>query len=513
MKKVYNPIWLIWATIILYFCFISVNEIQSVLLAQNFMIALGTLLIICAIAMLVFFLLSRFDDPIKACVSIFFIALLVRIIFVPMGCYIPTSDFTNYLEYGKCFSMGDFQSTYEMTRSYGLTYAWIGIIYGILELVFTPTLLGAQIINCIFTSLICVMIYLIARKKSSVVALVSAILYSLYPSNILSSQITTNHHMATLLLMIAVYCFYNVQNICSDKTTKQHIVLVIITSITLVISNGAHPSVIIVICAMLAYSLMLALNTCFLSGIEEQKKVRFIVNILTNMLLVAFLFVLILVFSTKIFEEFDIVPRDVERKTILSKIRVGMDIEHSGSWWPDGYDQIFRIESIERQREFCINEIERNLKDRDAVLNLVRYKTQKAWFLEDGYINFYFEGSILELNKEYNSIVHENERGENRTRYIKLLFVKTLISQIDIVYVFTVWGLCIVGLIGLTFQKSITIIDLITWIPLGWMSFITFTEMQSRYRYQSMPFVMILSGYGLCMIFEFIKRCSCDVMS
>lgn len=263
MKKIGNIIWASWGVSLIVLCIASIHEMKDLLLVQDCSRTFEILFIICLIVLLESFALQKIHGKKKTAVSIFLMAFVIRISFLFVGFYIPTSDFIYYFNYGRLFAMGDFSGVFQLGYHYGVNYTWLAIVYGILEIFFTPTLLGTQIINCIFTALICVLIYLLLNGLSTQTAILSAVLYSVYPCSILSSQITTNHHLATLFLMLAFLLFYKLQMDFISNGFLKNIFYTCLIALALTISNGSHPSVIIAIISMIVFSVILAWDTFF----------------------------------------------------------------------------------------------------------------------------------------------------------------------------------------------------------------------------------------------------------
>lgn len=171
------------------------------------------LLIWLAVAALYGFLLNRLEHGCSVAVFsfvLFLLCALPRLAVLQFHYYIPTNDFANYLLYGQCFVQGDYAPWQQIwlpiiircpkwEALWFLTDCWM--------LLFSDTLLGMQIANIALTGGICVILYHLIRPIHSQAAWITALLWMLYPSNIISTQIPTNHHGATLFFLLGLLLY------------------------------------------------------------------------------------------------------------------------------------------------------------------------------------------------------------------------------------------------------------------------------------------------------------------
>lgn len=499
-----NPFWYLWSIVIILLLTVNLFQVISILREPGplracvfiyafFAAVLGACMCGC----------YRKSSKMQMAIFIFAGALMIRLIALFFGDYILSNDFENYFNLGNYFYSGNYEQILSTTQKYGIPkLAGIGILYGTLEHIFSPTLLGVKLINCIFTSIVCVEIYLLLALQSNRAAAISAFLYMVYPTSIISSQITTNHHAATVFLLAAFYSFFlaTPPPPREGAIKKGTVLLIVSTAALLVLSDLMHPSAIIAICALIAFCI-----TSFVSNFLHRKS-RFekgMFRILFKCACVCILYAVILNSSLMMMESAGLCKAD-STTTVLSKIRVGLDVEHDGRWWPGGYGEVQAIEDIREQRMFCIQEIKRNLKNPSAVLRLMWRKTDIAWFDGDGYYSFYFEAKSMQLSEEISkaeSLGLDQEAEEIYKQLLEINNRSTLLSRFDALYIYAIWVFALIGLIALIRTPETTILDLTTWLPVGWMAFIIISEMQARYRYQSMPFVIMLSGFGISSIY------------
>lgn len=501
-KKPESLFWTVWAGAIFLLLLRNTPAVLTCFLERNSLRAIIFLYIFSAL--LIFrFLYVKYKDckDVKFCAILFVSALSIRLGFLIIGQYVPTNDFANYYELGRRFYNFDFSWIKNMVNGYQISkLAGLSIFYGILSWIFSPTLLGTQIINCILTSGICVFVFLLGRTFSRRAAFVAAFLYMVYPTNILASQVTTNHHAASFFLIIALYEFYLL------ITDVKSIARMLFISILLVVSDMMHPSVIIVVCVLIAYSSMRIFEKLLtITNRDEKRKEALTVFLKT--ICTCVLYFVILNLTLFLMERAGLCDRTID-STLLSKVRVGMDIEHGGYWWPGGYTEVAELPTIEEQRDFCLKEIKRNMKNPIESIRLFWRKTNIAWFSGDGYIDFYLDGTnqkLAAMHQKYEEQNEEDKLVEIEQMQLDVYNKTVLLQQFDSLFIYGIWIFAFIGLIFLIRTPYVIALDLIAWLPLGWMAFICFSELQTRYRYQSMPSLILLAGFGIVSLYDHIK--------
>lgn len=427
---------------------------------------------------------------------IFSVALAIRLISLIFSKYVPSSDFKAYFD-GACYFLhnGIEGKMYSELKRFGSAYAWQPIINALFLSVFSPTLLGMQILNSLFTAGICAFIYLIGRSVNSRAALVGAILYTFYPISILSTHITTNHHGATFFLLAGVYLF-EIMIEYSGKGWKK-LLLLLISVFCFAISNCYHPSIVIVLCSLIitmlineAICLLKFRKTYFSHLLEDirQFRGRFLLTIA-----VIIIYEMIASSGMIILGKTGYMD-DVAQSRILGKIVVGLNQETGGSWSGEDY----RYARTHTSKE-VIEIIKERLSDPIAVINLMAQKTKNTWFYwDDNYNFFYTLGMERQLSEKIEKTSDEVVKEECTEQLSNLHQVIDNIALVDTLYVNCIWLLAIVGIgiLIVRYQDQVRIYSFL-FIPMGWMAFITFTEMQQRYRYQSMPAVIFLAALGI----------------
>lgn len=450
----------------------------------------------------------------KTAFIIFSVALLLRLFFLPSAQFIPSSDFAVYFEAGRDFALNGFHSAFHIEEVYKIpSFAGMAVLNGIIASIFSPTILGFQVANSIMTAGICVLIYKLGVQVNEKGAIAGACLYCVYPSSILSSQMTTNQHGATLFLLLGVYIY--VKALHTEKKLKKRILLAVLSAILLLISNYFHPSVIITICAILAYTVIECVGDMIYS-MRKHKKVA-VRNVMVPLLTLCVAFPVFSSIAMYGMQTVGFVSTELPKSQILSKVVVGLNPDTRGRYSAEDYYTVGSV-PYEQQFEVCLSMITERLKNPELIPMLAE-KINYYTFGSDNLFYFYENGTVNSINTNLTALetalnnkeISEIEYVINRDNFQSQLrsfrsWIYVSASTADSKFIFIVWGLAVIGLIWIIKRGKYDTIYLLTFIPMGWMMFIAITEVQSRYRYQSMPIVILMAGIGVQWICEMVLR-------
>lgn len=453
----------------------------------------------CLIACIYFFFATKLCKLKKkwVVISIFILAAVPRIAVVHTGYYIPDNNFLEYLRFGQDFYNRDFgniarvvSEKFQMPKMAG-----IAVFNGLLSYIFSPTSLGMQVANIIMTSGIAVLIYLIMDCYDKIVAVVAGTMFAMYPSNIVSTAITTNHHGATLMFMIGIFLF---QNALFAPKVWQVCLLSFLSMLFLVFSNFIHPSVIVILLSLFFYCLLL-----FIDNWQDTRK--FLCSL--NVRIICYLLILFIGFNVMTFVGINMflkngLIKDTNEISILFKIVMGLNQDTQGAFSLKDFTYIRDLPNGQ-QPEACIKIIKERLEDRDAVIHLMKAKTGEAWFHKDSYLRWFYSTQ----RTEYQQLLKKQEVTEGiEAEYRNVDAVMTGIYSVDILFVHLVILLAIIGVLLKSKQEPADITYLMIYIILGWAAVIMLTEVQSRYRYPTMGPFIILAAVGVCEVLNRIKR-------
>lgn len=438
---------------------------------------------------------------------IFFSAFGVRIAFLAISQYVPSMDFYSYFNGAYVFAHYGFKAglSPELTRFHIPAFGGQAIFNGFLLRVLSPTLLGMQILNVVYTSGICAFIYVLGRKINVKAALIGAIFYTFYPMSILSTQITTNHHGAVFYILLGIVIYNRAVN---EEKIMKRIICVIMSAVCLAISNCYHPSVIIVLCALLINALIGELENLLGSHKEYFKKLCMDVRRFRGrfcLTIVVLLMYGVLFSGTMHALENCGYIESAKMNMPWGKIIVGLNSESGGAFSSEDYAYAKELPEEERNAA-RITLIKERLSNPEQVAELMVEKTKDVWFRGDNYCYFYTVGIYEQIQEKLaqtnDNVVREYYEGlQNEIAHVIDNFDKA-----NNMFIYVMWILAIVGIVVLILRyQTDREIYLLMFIPLGWMMFITFTEAQSRYRYQGMPVIILLAGIGAGAIVDGVR--------
>lgn len=492
----------LWIGLILLTFVLAKDDILYILFLKRMHVRLIELLIILAILGECFFFKHVFHHWTikKKAIMLFIFALISRLIFLPAAKYIPNSDFTHYFN-GACHFVNNGFSggVYPPLESYGIpSFALQAIINGFFLNILSPTLLGMQLLNSLYTSGICVMLFLLGKNINEKAAIMSAIFYTFYPSSILSSQITTNHHGAAFFMLLGIYFFFT--EFQYKKTTKRFTYL-FASAICLVISNCYHPSIIITLCAFAAYALVYEFEKCLYSPRTFIQnfclEIRNFRGIFLSVI-VLLIFYLSIWTSTMTILKNSGYMKNTSTISSLSKLVVGFNFETEGSYCREDYSYIRSI-PIEDQNKECIRLVQTRIKENGMTntIKLMLKKNRRAWLEKDNYFYNYQASMIDKLTEKIENMENPILKSDYDQELRAFRYCITDIGDANSLFNYFIWLLALVGIVTILKKyNSDHFMYMLMYIPLGWMLFIMITEVQARYRYQGMTVIILAAGLG-----------------
>lgn len=492
----------LWLLLILISLFLMKDDLLNILLFKKRYVRLIELLIIMAIFCegLFFKYIFHHWTVRRKAVTLFIIALIVRLIFLPSGKYVPSSDFSNYY-LGACHfvNTGFSGGAYPGLEGYDIpSFALQAIINGFFLNILSPTLLGMQLLNSIYTAGICLMLFLLGKNINEKAAITASIFYTFYPCSILSTQITSNHHGAAFFILLGIYLFF--AEFKYKKTFKKFVYL-LTSAVCLVISNYYHPSVIIVLCAFGTYMFIYELEkyichpkSFFKSLLQDVKNFDGIFL----PIIVLFAFYLCIWTSTMTALKNSGYIQNTSTMSFLSKITVGFNFETGGAYSKDDYAYVRSFPAEEQNKE-SIRLVQKRIKENGITntIKLLLQKNQGAWFGTDNYFFFYQAGIHNELTEKIENMDNPILKANYENELTAIKYFITDISVANSLFNYFIWFLAFIGIIAvLRKYNSNHPIYLLMYIPFGWMLFIMISEMQPRYRYQGMTVIILAAGIG-----------------
>ncbi len=396
---------------------------------------------------------------------IFLLALAPRLYFYSRVQYVPQNDFANYVDMGIAFARGDFAYVASISAGYQIaSFSGLGTLNGLIMLVFGASTRSLQLAECVITSLSSVMVYLVARRFDEGSAPAAGFLFALYPANIVFSQVTSNQHLAVFFALTSIlfllFAFSSARRVRAG-------VFAALSGLMILLSHYAHPSTITTLIAFGIFWLVL-----FFSSLRQKKE-------LLRLCIIA------VAFSAAFFglrtgadawmRSAGLLSGDMLEGTSLSKVVVGLNPETGGAYSESDYGMVMDQPESE-QAAFCWKIIRERL-GQDDLAGLFDVKILRTWMVKDTSFGWPFFG--MESVPEDLSV---------------------LVKAYTLLDFFYVAALFLFAWIGGLLRRRGGAGDLLLLILLGWMGVHLFIEIQTRYRYFAMPFLMIFAAYGFFAI-------------
>ena len=427
----------------------------------------------------------------RVIVFLLVMALIPRMLLLSQRIYIPTSDFRNYYEMGVHLISGDKAFVSDLVTQYQIPkFGGLAVFMAIVAKLFSTKLIGFQIANVFFSSIICILIYLCIENYDRRMAFASSILFAVYPGNIISSQVTTNHHIAIMFAMLGMYLLIKIEHVRDIKK----IICAIVSGICFAFSDFGHPSAIILIIAVSAYGVM---------GIFAKEKRDFTrIRYCTCVVVCYFLIVNLGIFCL---QKRGIVSNEINKSSssYLPKIVVGFNEETRGGYSAED-GRVLGSLNEEEQQQWCKQQINERVfqKSPKDILLLFRDKVDQVWFEQDSYAWWYYGGMQAKLQEDFeNSILSQEEYDEKRSEFE----IYSSYAHFDWLFLRVIYVCVIMGLIMLI-RKGDASTEIVLWMLLGWTSIHLLIEVQARYRYLGMPYIFIIAGIGVVTGYDHITK-------
>lgn len=404
---------------------------------------------------------------------IFFLTLLSRLIVVLIfNPYISqVSNFKDALDGAMTL---DFSSNfYRIFNHWTLYPAMLNVIFKI----FGSSQLVALLTNAVLLSINSVLIYkigsLLLNKKSGVL---SALIYIIWPSNILYTLIVNPENFGILLLLSSLYLFIKLEKNQNSKNINQYkkIIYLIVIGLLLGVSVFFKNFALVFIIAFVIYYILNIFKT---NNIKQ-----YIVKRLFYIIIICLTFSLSSQITSLVVD--NIVGTRVSRNIIPGFLNIGLrgDGTLSENRWVvyeallEKYNYDFDLAN-EEMLESIIDDI----KDSNSNVR------QKGFF--DNKANILFNGDHGKLD-----YVSESLKEGNHIRIINILNNKIIpLNNVFYTIIITLMG---IGLIFLIRKKDLEVL-LLYIIIFGVALMLLIVEAQNRYMYSIQPLMCILATYAV----------------
>lgn len=370
-----------------------------------------------------------------------FIIRLLTILFIDV---IPVSDFKTLLLASQNILDGDYlfnNTSYFYNWAYQIGFVFVQSLF----LRIVNSVLFLKIVNCIITSLICIVIYLISKEFSNKKCAQSiSFLYSIFIFPLTFTQVLTNQHLSALLIYFGLYI------LIKKNTILKEYYRYILSGVLISLGNIIRPEGIITIFSVFLFCL-LTLNK---KNLKKQ---------ISNFMLLILSYVLIFNIFSFGLKISGIAPNGLTNNAPQWKFVLGFNFDTNGSY---SDDDEWTITDKKAGYNLVINRI------KDNITNIPKLFIKKSIiFWTDNSLNW---GIPVDENNNYIELYNFNN---------SYFFVILLLAIIGIINVFK-------------FRENKNILLITNQITITFMVYLLI-EVQSRYVYFAQISIFILASIGV----------------
>lgn len=350
-------------------------------------------------------------------------------------------------------------STYFLTWAYQTGF----VLYQTFILKIFNNTFALNILDCLYGSLSCVLIYLISNKlfKDKIASCISAFLYTISFFGVAYCGVLTNQHLFTLLILLCTYIIIYVQT-----SFKRSLLLGLI----LAFANVIRPETIVYVLAIVAYMVL---------NINNKKDIK---KYIINILIILMVYFTIFQSASFIIQRTKVNENGLSNNNPLWKLVCGLDYNTKGQYSLEG-EKFF--DNNELELEFIKNNLKMPLNN---YLELFKDKIKIFW--QHNNYNWIFQNTNITLLKD--TIINSNLINIV-ANYDKTLYLITL-------------SFLLIYLINIMINKKVKNEEILLMLMIIINFFVyLIIEVQARYSYTIKICLYILSTGGISYIINLLN--------
>lgn len=452
MKKEKN----ILSELFMYLTIIVFSIISLIFLVKNNVI-------ISILAFIIVSFISLKLDIKKFPIILFITSLLVRLMMIILFDFPQVSDFETLLNASNSFTKGDFSfQNHPYFSMWGYQTGFV-IYQGIILKIFNSVFL-LKLLNAVFSSGLCVLIYIFGKRfVSEKSAKMASLLYMIFPFSLYLNTVLANHHLSTFLMYIGIFFLLK-----KGKKTRDYLLAGLLISI----GNIIRPEGIIVITTVIIFEIL---------NLKKDK----VKEVVKNVGIFLIIYLLVGGISSFLVAKTGINEQGLKNNNPKWKFVLGFN--HDSCGYYDASDEKYLND--EKKEIEVIKE--RVLVNPLKMGKLMTCKVNKFWL----------QTSLSSKNDMYTDKTYHVLGFD-----IKFTDIENIVVSFNaILYIITLF-MCMIGVI---FNRKKIIKDNSLFFVI--MMMVTFgvyllIEIQPRYAYFIQVSVFILSTYGYDFILDKIKN-------
>lgn len=452
MKKEKNVL----SKLFMYFTIVVFSIISLLFLVKNN-------IILSVLAFIIVAFISLKINVKKFPIILFITSLVIRLVMILLFNFPQVSDFETLLNASNSFAKGDFSFQNDAYFSMWGYQTGFVIYQGIILKLFNSVFV-LKLLNAIFSSGLCVIIYLFGKKQvSEKSAKMASLLYMIFPFSLYLNTVLANHHLSTFLMYIGIFFLLK-----KNKKTKDYIFAALLISL----GNIIRPEGIIVVTTLIIFEIL-------------NLKKDTVKMVLKNVLI--FLVIYFLIGGASSFLAIKTGVNEQGLKNNNPKWKFVLGFNHDSCGYYDASDEKY-LNDEEKEIEVIK---ERVLVNPLKMGKLMTCKVNKFWL----------QTSLSSKNDMYTDKTYHVLGFD-----IKFTDIENIVVSFNtILYIITLF-MC---MIGVFFNRKKIIKDNSFFFVI--MMMVTFgvyllIEIQPRYAYFIHVSVFILSAYGYDFVLDKIKN-------
>ncbi|WP_273124321.1 ArnT family glycosyltransferase [Bacillus weihaiensis] len=322
-----------------------------------------------------------------------------------------------------------------------------------------------KLLNIFYSIGITIIIYLTASKLfNETSGRIAGLLYAFYIPSIVMSSVLTNQHLSTFLYFLAFYLII-------AKGLEKKLIWIWI-GLILALGNLIRP--------LGSFSLLAIIIFCFLFYyLNDKRKIKFNITKKLSGVLIVYVLFQQLVSYTLI--GIGITDETLSNKDSLWKFVLGLNLDTRGHYSSEDVEYLDQFSLWNERNEKAKELISERLEDKSKVAKLMNDKFIDMWGSKDSTVYWSLKGT--QHSAEFPQLLYTTERA----MYLSIMFFS------------------IIGVSYMIYQQGNKQYSLFLILILGYAFVHTLIEVQTRYRYDIIPSLFIIHGFGVSVLSKYLS--------
>ncbi|MCQ6278666.1 glycosyltransferase family 39 protein [Bacillus sp. EB600] len=441
--------------------FFSFRSLTPVFSSKIVMIA-EVFFFLCFIA-IISYLINRFLTTRRYLILLIILGVGIRITWVLLIKTMPASDFSIMYESAKQAANGDYSF---ISNDYFSSWVYqLGFTYyeALVIKLFGDHIIVLKLLNVFFSMGTAIIIYQITKNVfNEFSARTAALLYTFYIPSIIYCSVLTNQHLSTFLFFLGMY-FLVVKGLSARNNW-------ILIGLAIGLGNIMRPAGSFFLLAICMYTLFYQIFP-----LRKKKSINFTTRLI-GVLAVYFL-VQQLVSTGLIYSGLSDKP--LSNQNPYWKFAVGLNYYSNGTWNLDDQNYVGKFKLGKERNEAELSLIKERLQDKKKISTLFVNKFIAFWSDPDASISW-------ALDK-----IDKPDLKQFLFKYERIIYISS----------------CLFAIGSITLIRKRNEFSPILYILLsGYVAVHLMVEIQTRYRFDILPVLIIFAGYGVDRFHLFIQK-------